>query len=464
MADQQRNDEDLLANYLGLLDLTELEEAQIVPTDNNPSFAMDWLPPKLVSKQFTAHVAHIDDEGIVSLYDIDLKNVREHIRKSITAILNAGFEGPDPKAMFTEWKAGQPCVVLHVDEGPYRGRVVEVDQGSATCLMHYIDYGYVEPCLLKNMRNIVPLRHVPPQSYTCKLNRIRPVGKKWDTDTLDFMRRSLIHKECYVRVPGDEVNGVLPIELRYESLWVNDYLVDVQRAEYEDSWKIDNSTTTGNFPTYPKFYGNEFMCFIDYLSSINTLPLKILFKDEAVAELYNDMSFDIQYEVVNMSPLDGIFENKACVALCPENYNWYRASILQYNKTKGLVRIRYVDHGDTDVIPVADIRELSTKWLKHPPTNFSAKLFGIHLNRDKYINVVAQQCIEHLQCRVLLIVNILGYEGTVPLVDVRYSSGDWVPAALVKQDIFLNRTVSVVRHTSLLKNNFALTRVVKGLF
>ncbi|KAF9795958.1 hypothetical protein SFRURICE_010055 [Spodoptera frugiperda] len=215
------------------------------------------------------------------------------------------------------------------------------------------------------MRNIVPLRHVPPQSYTCKLNRIHPVGNKWDTDTLDFMRRSLIHKECYVRVPGDEVNGVLPIELRYESLWVNDYLVDVQRAEYEDSWKIDNSTTTGNFPTYPKFYGNEFMCFIDYLSNINTLPLQIVFKDEAVSELYNDMSFDLQYEVVDMSPLDGIFENKACVALCPEDYNWYRASILQYNKTKGLVRISYVDHGDTDVIPVADIRELSTKWLKH---------------------------------------------------------------------------------------------------
>uniref|UniRef100_A0A2H1WRZ3 SFRICE_024318 n=1 Tax=Spodoptera frugiperda TaxID=7108 RepID=A0A2H1WRZ3_SPOFR len=294
--------------------------------------------------------------------------------------------------------------------------------------MYYTDYGFVEPCLFKNMRNIVPLRHIPPQSYTCKLNRIRPVGKKWDTDTLNFMRRSLIHKECYVRVLGDELNGVLPIELRYESLWLNDYLVDVQRAKYKNIWKIENSTTSGNLPSYPKYYGNEFTCFIDYLSDINTLPLKIIFKDEAVSELYNNIII---------------------------------ASFLQYNKTKGLVRIRYVDHDDTDVIPVADIRELSTKWLKHPPANFSAKLFDMHLNREKYINVVAQHCIELLTRKAIFKVNILGYGGTVPLVDVRYSSGDWVPAALVKQDIiFLNRTVSVVRHTSLLKNNFALTRVI----
>ncbi|KAF9795959.1 hypothetical protein SFRURICE_010056 [Spodoptera frugiperda] len=199
---------------------------------------------------------------------------------------------------------------------------------------------------------------------------IRELSAKWlKQDTLDFMRRSLIHKECYVRVPGDEVNGVLPIELRYESLWV---------------------------------------------SNINTLPLQIVFKDEAVSELYNDMAFDLQYEVVNMSPLDGIFENKACVALCPKNYNWYHASILQYNKTKGLVRIKYVDHGDTDIIPVADIRELSTKWLKHPPANFSAKLFGIHLNREKYINVVAKHCTKLFRVQEFWVTT---------LVDVRYSSG-----------------------------------------
>ncbi|KAF9795960.1 hypothetical protein SFRURICE_010057, partial [Spodoptera frugiperda] len=212
---------------------------------------------------------------------------------------------------------------------------------------------------------------------------------------------------CYVRVLGDEVNGVLPIELRNNSLRVL-----LGKDEYKNSWMIENNkdvliqediisskedkctTSTGKFPTYPKYY------VLNNLSDINTLPLQIVFKVSA-----------------------------------------YRASILQYNKTKGLVRIRYVDHGATDVIPVADIRELSTKWLKHPPTNFYAKSFGIHLNRDKYINVVAQHCIELLKRKAIFKVNILGYEGTVPLVDVRYSSGDWVPATLVKHDIFLNRTV-----------------------
>ncbi|CAH1641811.1 unnamed protein product, partial [Spodoptera littoralis] len=432
IAEEGNMDENSLVKSMESL-LCNPNEPQAVPADKNTeyevakedpslSFFEDWLPPELQVREFTALPTHIDNKGIIYLYDVHLKHC---LAKSCVS-----FKDPDPEAMFRKWSVGQQCVVLHSTNQPYRGRVLEVNQESKTCVVHNIDHGYVETCSFGKLREAVPLSHIPPHSLRCSLNRIRPKGTTWDEETLNYLRKSIVEKECFVKVVGDEVDGVVPIELRYETLWVNDYLVNVQRAEYQDSWIIkknkeliiqagssskenEDSAITAKFPTYPKYYGNKFICDIVEIHDVNTLPVHLMFDDESVYTIYEDMSMKLQCEYVNMSPLDGIFENKPCIALCSADNHWYRASIQQYNKTQGLVKIRYVDHGHTDVIPVADIREISQKWLKHPPATLSVKLFGLHLNRDKEISEVVKHFsevfIERFFLRELFIVNIIGY-------------------------------------------------------
>lgn len=223
-----------------------------------------------------SYYRHIDDDGIMYLYDPMLDKQRRLIRTKLNLMLYKRYRGPDPKALRRKYIVGEPCVVVETRYKPYRGRIIHVNEESATCVVHYIDYGFVKSCSYENIRKYAPLRHIPPQSHKCELNRIRPKGKKWDKGTLDFLSRALlnVNDKCFVRVVGEEINGIRPIELRYGSLWVNDYLVDINKAQYKTGWilekneeviiqqdvsskaKNDNSTRTTyrkcQVPVYPK--------------------------------------------------------------------------------------------------------------------------------------------------------------------------------------------------------------------
>lgn len=196
------------------------------------------------------------------------------------------------------------------------------------------------------------------------------------------------------------------------------------------------------------------------LTDIGTLPLQCgIFKYFCVFGLYDVMDEDMQTKYKIMEPLQTVFENKACIALCPNDQHWYRASILQYNQAKNLVRIRYIDYGDSDVIPVSDTREICSEWMWIPPASLNAKMFGMQLNPEMDLSVVVEQCSRILFEAENFKAHILGYEGSLPLVELKYITGESLQSEFIKREIFINCTTSVVRHNALIKNNFALTRV-----
>ncbi|CAH1635655.1 unnamed protein product [Spodoptera littoralis] len=205
------------------------------PSPSNVMYVTDWLPPEpLNCREFTALPTYIDNDGIIYLHDISQQDTLDLIRKA----LDVRFKDPDPKAKFTKWSVGEPCVALFfLDNRYYRGRVIEVNKETSMCVIHYIDYGNEESCSFENLRKSVPLHQIPTQAHKCVLNRICPVGKQWDRQTLDYIHKSIVEKKCFVKVVGDAVNGVIPIELKYDKLWINDHLVDFELAKYKDGTK-----------------------------------------------------------------------------------------------------------------------------------------------------------------------------------------------------------------------------------
>ncbi|KAH9628576.1 hypothetical protein HF086_010310 [Spodoptera exigua] len=468
------------------------------PSPSNVMYITDWLPPEpLNSREFTALPTYIDNDGIIYLHDICQQDTLDLIRKA----LDVRFKDPDPKAKFTKWTVGEPCVALFfLDNRYYRGRVIEVNDENSTCVIHYIDYGNEETCSFANLRKSVPLHQIPTQAHKCMLNRIRPVGKHWDRQTLDYIHKSIVEKKCFVKVVGDAVNGIIPVELKYDKLWINDHLVDFEMAEYTDGTKApvmkycpveknkeiiqentyecdsgpdyivvdDPNTTTDQlsscqdsfelsslkatdwnkliedeqsatdekFLTYPKHSDDEYKCNITVINDVNTLELNIVW-DEDTSRLYEQMFEELQSESMNMSPLNGIFENKACIAVFPEDGQWYRASILQFSERKSRVKVRYVDYGNIEVISLADTREICEEWAKLPPATISAKLFGVRLNPDTDINVITKYYSQVFLDKGPFQVNIMGYEGQVPLVELRYENSDLVYKNLIEDNIFI---------------------------
>ncbi|XP_047999976.1 tudor domain-containing protein 1-like isoform X2 [Leguminivora glycinivorella] len=197
--------------------------------------AAEWLPAEpLQADHFTAVPTYIDNDGIIYLHDVSQEDDLEFIRDT----LEMAFKAADPKAPYCSWRVGELCVArYYLDSKFYRGVVLEVDPGQATCLVQYVDYGNSETCAFTDLRKRVALHQIPIQSHKVSLARIKPVGEQWDQTVLDYIHKAIVEKKCFVKVAAPPVDHVTPVDLKYDKLWINDHLVEFDLAEYIDGSK-----------------------------------------------------------------------------------------------------------------------------------------------------------------------------------------------------------------------------------
>lgn len=445
----------------------------------------------------TIFYRYIDNNGVIYLHDVSQQDTLDLIRKA----LDVRFKTPDPKAKYARWTVGEPCVALFfLDSRFYRGRVLEVNKENSTCLIHYVDYGNEELCSFENLRKSIALYQIPIQAHKCMLARIRPADDKWDRQSLDYIHKSVVEKQCFVKIKGDPIDGVLPIDLKFDKLWINDHLVDFEMAVYTDGSKAvvrkfapnkekkrivepvvesdsgpdyiveedhdskshdsfdlkylegkdwnklleedDVNSIDGKFITYPNYDGEEFLCNITIINNTKVLELNVVHDDETNL-LYEEMFKTIEANGENMPPLDGIFENKACIALFSEDGQWYRASILQYSENDSRIKVRYVDYGNIEVISLADVREITEELTKLPPGTVAAKLHGVTVNPEVDVNVLSQKYADTFLDKGPYHAKVISYEDSVPLVELRDDDGELIYENLIKTGVFLTCESSV---------------------
>ncbi|CAG9579818.1 unnamed protein product [Danaus chrysippus] len=456
---------------------------------SNTVFISEWLPPEpLPANEFTAMPTYIDNDGVIYLHDVFQEDTLDLIRKA----LDVRFKYPDRKAKFYKWSVGEPCVALYfLDNRFYRGKILSVNNEESTCLVHYIDYGNEEVCAFENLRKSIALYQIPTQAYKCVLSKIVPVGKNWDRTTLDYIHKSIVEKKCFVKVSGEAIGDVIPIELKYDKLWINDHLVEFEMAKYSDGSEaivrkyapnikdnkleqpiesdsgpdyiieddnVDTSSTHDsinlgsldgkdwnelieieekheNFKTYTPYSETEFKCTITVLNEVSKLELNIIHDDETT-KMYEDMFEELQNDGCNMIDLNGVFENKACVALFPEDGQWYRASILQYSKLSNRVKVKYVDYGNIQVLSLSDVREIDKKYIELPPANLTVTLHGVKLNpsidKDYLVKLYEQTFLD----KEPFDVKIIDIIDSIPSVELR-QDGHLVYENLILENIFL---------------------------
>lgn len=388
--------------------------------------------------------------------------------------------------------------MFFLDNRFYRGRVLEVNEETSSCIIHYIDYGNEEACSFENLRKSIALYQIPTQAHKCVLDRIKPIGNQWDRQTLDYIHKSIVEKNCLVKVTGELRGDVVPIQLKYDKLWINDHLVDFEMAEYTDGSKavvrrfaptpssklaeehvvvesdsgpdyiIEEETDTGpmstsqesfdmdafrgkdwnklmddddcqsledKYLTYPKFTKEEFLCNITIINDTKTLDLNIIHEDETNL-LYEELFAKLQADGEKMSPLNGIFENKACVALFHEDNQWYRAQILQYSEAKNQIKVRYVDYGNIEIISLADAREVTEDFTKLPPGTIQVKLHGVELNNDIDMNIISQEYSAVFLDKGPFTAKIIKKLDNNPVVELRNDDNQLVYESLIEKGIF----------------------------
>ncbi|XP_028170553.1 uncharacterized protein LOC114360174 [Ostrinia furnacalis] len=463
-------------------------------------FISDWLPAeKLPNKEFTGMPTYIDNDGVIYLHDVCQQDTLDLIRKA----LDIRFKNPDPRAKFVKWSVGEPCVALYyLDKRFYRGRILEVCDDISSCVVQYIDYGNEETCSYEDLRKSIALYQIPIQAHKCVLSRIKPVDDHWNRQILDYIHKFMVEKKCLIKVSGETDGDVTPIELKYDKLWLNDHLVEFEMAVYTDGSKacvrkyapptvdklaeeaiesdsgpdyiVEESTETGpmstsadsidvramrgkdwnklldddddedeieeKFTTYPKFDKTEFLCNVTIINDTKTMELNIIHDDETNL-IYEEMFRKLQEQGENMSPLNGIFENKACVALFHEDAQWYRASILQHSEEKNLIKVRYVDYGNIEIISLADAREITDDFSHLPPASIQVKIHGVELNQDLEIDLISKEFASTFLEKGPFTAKVINYIDPYPIVELRNDANELVYESLISKGVFLKSDI-----------------------
>ncbi|XP_023934917.1 RING finger protein 17 [Bicyclus anynana] len=466
-------------------------EKQEQPNSSNTVYITDWLPPKpLECQEFTATPTFVDDNGVIYLHDVSQEETFDLIRNG----LDARFKDPDPKAKYVKWTVGEPCIAMFfLDKCFHRGRVVAVNYETSTCTIHYIDYGNEDECAFENIRKSTALYPIPIQAYKCMLKGIRPVGKKWDRMTLDFIHKNIVDKQTFVKVAGEPIGGILPIELKCGELYLNDHLVHLEMAEYTDearnvvrqfipttegsetntetnsgpdyiiedsdiesvesqvqmrpfdldgkNWyeimqedEMESTSTIGRYVTYTSMTESEFLCHIKVLYDINKLEL-IVMQDHDTTVMYTEMEAQLQKDS-NKPAINGVYENKACLVLFPQDGQWYRAMVLQYSEAKKLVKVKYVDYGKIEVTSLENLREIDDDYLKLPTATLTATLYGYTINSSLDEKVVAGKFTETFLNKDPFHVKIIKND-VLPSVELKDIDGKLVYENLITENVLL---------------------------
>ncbi|XP_013139457.1 PREDICTED: uncharacterized protein LOC106104065 [Papilio polytes] len=464
----------------------------------NTVFISNWMPPEPPqNKEFVGVPTYVDNDGIIYLHEVSQQETLEMIQKA----LDVRFNKPDHKAKYASWSVGEPCVAMYyLDDKFYRGRVLEVNKEDSTCLVHYIDYGNDETCSFSNLRKSIALYQLPTQALKCVLTRIEPVDKFWDRQTLDYMHKSIVEKKCFIKITGNPIDGIYPIELTCNKLLFNDHLVEFEMAKYSDGskavirrfapidnqqfeldetatiesdsapdyiieeddiesandsycmeslqgkdWNLliqeekDKKMLSGKFLSFKKNVidsDDNFICNITVINDFKCFELFIL-HDEAIIKEYEDMFEKLQEIASDMPPLNGIFENKACLAIFNEDGQWYRASILQYSNDTNQIKIRYVDYGNIELVTLADVREINEKFIDLPPLTVTATLHDVQVNPAIETSVIAEEYKNTFLDKGPFNVKVIDNVNDIPSVELRNEKSELVYKDLIENNIFL---------------------------
>merc|ERR1719354_607649 len=77
-----------------------------------------------------------------------------------------------------------------------------------------------------------------------------------------------------------------------------------------------------------------------------------------------------EQDISQVSP--GVF----CVALFKGDLMWYRAKVVKSSQTRKVAKVLFVDYGNTEVAPFADIYALPKEFSHYPAQAVEAKIFG----------------------------------------------------------------------------------------
>ncbi|XP_048477587.1 RING finger protein 17 isoform X5 [Plutella xylostella] len=449
----------------------------------------DWLPAEpLSAQQFTGVPTYVDNEGLIYLHDVSQQDTLDLIRKALDVRFRTSRP---PRARPAAWAPGQPCAArFYLDQQFYRGRVLAADADA--CLVHYVDYGNDERCAAADLRRTLVLHRVPVQAARCRLARVAPRAAVWDKTTLDYLHKSIVEKQCLIKVAGEPVDGVIPVDIKIDKVYINDLLVELEMAYYTDgtqpvvpkyapaappsaaetdsgpdylvdedsdepasepdpdrSADLDHSTDLDPAGDWARLVededaaeeypgarvGDQFPCHVAFMTDQHVELVAAPSPEQQ--RQHDELAAALQRAAPGAPVLrPPLPEHRPCLALFPADARWYRAAVQECSPARRLARVRYVDFGNSEVVPLEHVRALPAALARAPPAALRARLHRVAARPARDPAELQRRYEETFPTDASVHATVVAVDGHDASVELRDDHGNLVYENLIKEGIF----------------------------
>lgn len=310
------------------------------------------------------------------------------------------FKESENKEMVCNPTVGLFCAAKAEDGEFYRATVCEV--GKMQIKVFLVDFGNTEYVERTDVRSLPEyLKKLPRLALKCSLAGVKPVDGEWSQSAIEFFTKAVTKKALKVRVIAKcDDNYVVrltdPEAEREKDL--STLLCTWNLAEKTESKTKATQFTQDAFFNYsqvrpsdqhknrtapvirkrkhPIFkehmfsIGSVLDVSVSYIESPSDFWCHLVQSSGHLKMLMHDMQ--MYYDDSVFVP----FRDTACVACHPDNRMWYRAFVIRKHETPH-VDVLFVDYGQTETVPVYDLRRICPEFLTLPGQAFRCSLLNL---------------------------------------------------------------------------------------
>ncbi|XP_074764555.1 tudor domain-containing protein 1 [Athene noctua] len=280
----------------------------------------------------------------------------------------------------------EPCCAFFSDDGNWYRALVKNVTSDGTVRVCFVDYGNVEEVPLDKIRQISSsFLKLPFQGIKCWLSGIKPGNSKWIPEATARFRMYAAGKKLQARVTSLSRDGagvelidnstghpkVINKILTYEKLAVKEVLQDENNFPDKSDEK---ETSLANWKLIELAIDETVLvCVTEVVSPdlFYAVPVQIKDQEKLHRQFIELNSYCKSCENRPFKPKLG----EACCARFSGDGHWYRALVLQIYQS--VVKVLYVDYGNTETLPLSEVLPITDSYLKLPFQTIMCSLAGI---------------------------------------------------------------------------------------
>ena len=294
---------------------------------------------------------------------------------------------------------GGLCIARYTeDQQWYRGQILSIDPEDDEAEIYFIDYGNGESMSWRALRMLPQgFSELPAQAFQCRLANIEPVGGIWSKEAIELLKELISEREL-VGLPTHLCKtGAVVVKLfadEDKSVMVAQQLVMAGFAHWkktkssvsQSSSNASASSSSSNplsVNVKPgqlgqiKVKAESFLdlC-ISYIANLDDFHCQPVQHSDSLNAMIEEMQTFYNSSQGSDLRVTSLNVDQLCCAKFSGDGIWYRSSVKKITGG-GKYEVVFLDFGNTEVLPISEIRELSPKFKQLPVVGLHCCLYGV---------------------------------------------------------------------------------------